>query len=115
MLANQKLAKAHYLIAAVWLIVSVVIAFLVQRDAGEALRTIAYFSVVPILHIVIGGVCETGRILGKMFTIGLAAVELILFPIGTILGGILLWLCIPSWEIKAPSRNEELAKGWPRG
>ena len=114
MLANQKLAKANYIAAAVWLVVSIVIAFLTQRNSGNAVLAIAYLSIIPILHLVFGIICETGRATGKALTIGLSAIELILFPVGTVLGGILLWLCVPTWEVKAPSKQEQLAKGWPQ-
>ena len=114
MTPQETASRIHLVAAAVWLIAGFLIAGKHHYDLAGTLSGWRFFIGLAAVHVAVGLACIRWLGLGKVFTVLLAALQILFFPIGTIVGALLLWTSVKEWSWPKPSRVNELAESWPQ-
>jgi hypothetical protein len=114
MAPQETATRIHLIAAAVWLVAGFLIAGKFNYDLAGTLSSWRFFIGLAFLHVVAGVICTRWLGIGKAITVLLAALQVLVVPIGTIVAALLLWASVKEWSWPKPSRAGELAKSWPQ-
>ena len=107
-------SRIHLVAAAVWLISGFMIAGKYNYDLASTLKSWRFFVVLAAIHVSSALICARWLSLGNALTVLLAALQVLFFPVGTVIAALLLWQSVKEWSWPAPSRANEMAKSWPQ-